>query len=72
MVELDLTRGCEKPTLGSGVCWWVALFRRGLLPWSEIEHERRLVVLLFPVFVLGVSIYMAVLRRQCCGNGVGK
>ena len=35
---------------------------RGVLLWSEIEHERRLALLLFPAFVLGGSIYMTMLH----------
>ena len=38
----------------------------GLLPWSGLELERRMVLLLFPVFVLGVTIYMGMQRA----NGV--
>ena len=65
-VELDLTGGCENLAFGSGVCSWATLLHRGLLLWSEIEHERHTVLLLFPVFVLGVCIYIALMPA----NGV--
>ena len=66
LAELYLTRGCENTMLTSGFCWCVPLYYPRHYRGSGLAHERCLVLLLFPVFVLGVTIYMVVL----CANSV--